>query len=682
MIPATAILALAGAFCGWVYWRREFAVRGRLLLALARVLAVAAVASVLWNPDVSVGGAAGPARWAILDASPSMAAIDQEGAPVEATARERVQALAAAGARVLAAGDGADGRSRLAGAVATAAEAGAREIVLVTDRRLADPVATAAAARRLEVGLTVDSGVAVAAPNVGIGRFDLPRTVAPGQPLEGRVEIEGWIGGVLSANGSRPEGAGQARGAAGQGAGVSPPSGSRPEGAAGDSGTVAVVSAVAGPPAAAVAVVIAVDRSPRRTLQLPMPADGRASSAAFVLEDLPPGARRVEARLQRPDAFPLDDRRVRIVHVGSEEPGVLLASFAPGWEARFLLPVLAQATGLPARGWVRTGPDRFQPMTGGRTPPGDPLDEAGLARLMGRAEVVVALGVDGAARQYLGRAAARAQRILVFPATGAGAEAAGVAAGDPLEGEWYVSGAPPSPVAGELGGFALGRLPPLSGVMPLLAEHGGVALEARRGGAGTPRPALVLRDEGGQRSAVALAGGFWRWAFRDGEPVEGYRRLWAAVAGWLIAEDRSRGGAGVRPAGTVFSQGAPLPWRARGHEGREVRVAVVDSTGASVLDSVLLVPASGAFATPPLPPGPYRFHAEAEDTTAGVFEVESYSGDMLRRPVAASELTVPLAPDRAAGAGKRPLRTLPWPYLVALTALCCEWTGRRRAGLR
>lgn len=645
MIPAMAVLLLAGGFCAWVYYRREFAVRGRLLLTLARVVAVAAVASVLWNPEVSTGGGAGSVRWAILDASPSMAALDRHGRPVETSAADRAEALAAAGARVLAAGDGPGGGSELAGAVATAAEAGAREIVLVTDRRLADPVATAALARRLEVGLAVDSGVAGAAPNVGISRFDLPRTVAPGQSLEGRVEIEGWSGGASPVGGSQP----------------SPP---------------------LPPPAAAVAVVVAVDGVARQTLQLPLPADGRASFATFVLEALPPGPRRVEARLQRPDAFPRDDRRVRIVQVGSEDPGVLLASFAPGWEARFLLPVLAQATGLPARGYIRTGPDRFQPMTGGRTPPDGPLDRAGLARLMRRAELVVAMGVDGAAQEYLGRAAAQARRIVVFPAAGAGAAAAGVAAGDPQDGEWYVSGTPPSPLSGELGGLVLGSLPPLSGVMPLLNQGGSVALEARRGGAGTPRPVLVLRNENGRRSTVALAGGFWRWAFRNGEPVESYRRLWGAVAGWMIADERSRGMAGVRLAGTVFPVGAPLLWSAHGHEGGEVRLTVADSTGASVLDSVLPVPASGAFATPALPPGPYSFRATAGDTAAGVFEVESYSGDMLRRPVAASELTVAPARDGPAGQGRRPLRTLPWPYLVALTALCCEWTGRRRAGLR
>lgn len=657
LIPALALLLLAGGFCCWVYYRREFAVQGRFLLTLARVLAVAAVAAVLWNPEVSTRSiGAAPARWAVLDASPSMAALDETGTPVGESAAARAQALASEGARVLRAGEGGAG-SRLAEAVATAAEAGAREVVLVTDLRVADPVAAAAQARRLGVGLSVDSGVAVAAPNLGLSRFLLPASVEQGRPVEGRIELSG-----SSAS-----------------------------------------------PGRSVEVVVSVDGSPRQTLEAPLPLAGGMSTVEFALEaPLPPGPRRIEASLQHEDAFPLDDRRIGIVKVGAEEPGAVLVSFAPGWEPRFLLPVLAQATGLAAQGYLRTGPGRFQPMTSdGTASPRGSVDEAALARLLGRAEVVVAMGVDGGAQEFLGRAASRARGVVVFPADGPGAAAGGVAAGGPQDGEWYVSGLPPSPIAGELEGFAFERLPPLTGVMPLLAQggsvalggsmapDGSVALEVRRGGAGEPRPVLLLRREGDRRTAVVLARGFWRWAFRDGEPVERYRRLWAAVAGWMISGQAPVGGAGVRPAVAVNALGAPVPWTARGHEGGELRLIVADSAGAVVLDSTVTVPSSGTFVTPPLPPGPYRFQAEASsrevpaaealhpaDTSSGVFEVEPYSGDMMRRPVNPSELTV--APDRGRldGRRSRPLRTYPWPYLVVLSALCCEWTGRRRAGLR
>ena len=66
----------------------------------------------------------------------------------------------------------------------------------------------------------------------------------------------------------------------------------------------------------------------------------------------------------------------------------------------------------------------------------------------------------------------------------------------------------------------------------------------------------------------------------------------------------------------------------------------------------------------------------------GAFQVEAFTDEMLQRPVDAADLTMP-APDRdAATDGSRPLRTWPFPYLVILGALCAEWIGRRRAGLR
>ena len=55
---------------------------------------------------------------------------------------------------------------------------------------------------------------------------------------------------------------------------------------------------------------------------------------------------------------------------------------------------------------------------------------------------------------------------------------------------------------------------------------------------------------------------------------------------------------------------------------------------------------------------------------------------MLRLPVPATELSVPVPPASAALPRSRPLRTWPLAYLVILAALCMEWIGRRRAGLR
>ena len=638
-----AVLLLAGAFCGWIYYRREFEVRARGALLAARLVAVAGVVALLWNPEVPTGPrGAGPARYVVLDASASMAARTAT-APDSAIwdeAVRRAAALAEDGARILVTGDGvrpadparlADlrpvgARSLLAEAVAVAAEAGAREVMLLTDRRVRDPVATAAAARRLGVGLAVDS-LPGAAPNLGVGRLVLPASVERGETVRGRVEIEGDAPGRDS-----------------------------------------------------VTVAISLDGRPVQSLRLPVPAPGGAGAATFTL-GLEAGPHRVTARIEGVDAFPDDDERAAIVVVDPEETGVLLVSFAPDWEPRFLLPVLRQVTGLPVRGFLRTGPDRFQPMDAAG-PAGATVDEAALRRLLGRAEMVVAMGLDGAAAEFIAGPTARTRRLLVFPVDEAGAAAAGVAAGGALGGEWYLDTPPPSPIAGELARFADAGLPPLSGILPLLDRGGGGALGVRLGGAGEPRAALVLRSEGGRRIGVALARGFWRWAFRDGAPREHYRALWAAVGGWMMADEPLAAGPGVRPAAPILPRGEAVGWLGRGHEGDEVRVAITDSAGATILDSAIVVPSGGRFTTGALPPGRYRYDVATPDSAAGAFEVETHTDEMLRLPVPAAELAAPAPAGGPAPTRNRPLRTWPPAYLIVLAALCAEWFGRRRAGLR
>ena len=639
-----AVLLLAGAFCGWIYYRREFEVRARGALLAARLVVVAGVVALLWNPEVPTPSrGAGPARYLVLDASASMAAHTAPTPPDPARAIwdeavRRAAALAEDGARILVAGDGVHAadpsrlgdlhpvaaRSLLAEAVAVAAEAGAREVVLLTDRRVRDPVATAAVARRLGVGLAVDT-LPGAAPNLGVGRLVLPATAERGETVRGRVEVEG-------------------------------------DAPARDSVTVAIT----------------LDGRPVQSLRLPVPAAGGASAATFTLGGgLEAGPHRVTARIEGADAFPDDDERAAIVVVDPEETGVLLVSFAPDWEPRFLLPVLRQVTGLPVRGFLRTGPDRFQPM-GAADPT---IDAAALRRLLGRAEMVVAMGVDGAAAEFIEGPTARTRRLLVFPVDATGAAAGGVVAGGALAGEWYLDAAPPSPIAGELARFEAAGLPPLTGILPLLDQHGGSALGLRLGGAGEPRAGLVLRSEGGRRVGVALARGFWRWAFRDGAPREHYRTLWAAVGGWMMADEPLAAGPGVRPAAPILPRGEAVRWLGRGHEGEEVRVAVTDSAGAPILDSAIVIPPGGRFTTGELPPGRYQYRAPP-DTAAATFEVETHTDEMLHLPVPATELTVPTPAGTAAPARSRPLRTWPPAYLIVLAALCAEWIGRRRAGLR
>ena len=642
LAPALLVLLLAGGFCGWVYYRREFTVRSRPLLLAARLATVAGVVAIIWNPMIPTTPAgAPPARFVILDASASMAAGTPDGTPLWEAAVERARTLAGDGARLLVAGtattawdpDSLDAAapdgvgSVLADAVRVAAEAGAREITLVTDGRVGDPVAATAIARRLGVSLGVDS-LPRAAANLALARLVLPASAERGETVRGSVEVEG----------------------------------------------TAITDSVT--------VTVAVDGRTHTALRMAAPGGGIAT-ASFNLgaaAALGPGAHRVTARIEHADAFPLDDERAAIVEIDPEETGVLLVSFAPDWEPRFLLPVLSQVTGLPVRGFLRTGPDRFQPMDA--PPGGEVIAGDALERLLGRAGIVVAMGVDAAAAAFLEPATARTRRLLLFPRDGAGAAVGGVATGGPLPGEWYLDEPPPSPIAGEAGRFASGGLPPLSGILPVIDDGGGSALNVLLGGAGDPETALVLREDGRRRAAVVLARGFWRWAFRDDEPREHYRRLWAAVGGWLMADEPLGAGPGVRPTGAVLPRGVPLRWRGGGYEGEEAGLTVTDSAGSVVLDSAVAVPTGGFFTSPPLPPGRYGFTVAASDTTGGDFEVTSFSGDMLNRALDPAELTVRTFADGDSFEGSRPLRTWPLLYLVILGALCCEWVGRRRAGLR
>ncbi|TVP78513.1 MAG: hypothetical protein EA352_01975, partial [Gemmatimonadales bacterium] len=83
------------------------------------------------------------------------------------------------------------------------------------------------------------------------------------------------------------------------------------------------------------------------------------------------------------DEWPADDRQE--ARLDALPDGILLISVAPDWEPRTLLPVLERSTGLPAEGWLRTGPPgeaaRWLPLHGPDGAPaagsGAPLPETG-----------------------------------------------------------------------------------------------------------------------------------------------------------------------------------------------------------------------------------------------------------------------------------------------------------------
>jgi hypothetical protein len=244
-------------------------------------------------------------------------------------------------------------------------------------------------------------------------------------------------------------------------------------------------------------------------------------------------------------------------------------------------------------------------------------------------------------------------------------------------------------LAADLAGAHLRDLPPLVDLLPLAdPDPGSVPLRLQFRGSGPFAAALVLRRDGVRRQAVVLASGFWRWAARDVEGRDAYRRLWSGVAGWLMEKDPGGAAREARPERRVFAPGQEVRWRIPGEGGDSVRLRVM-AAGDTVLDT--LVTAGPAVAVGALPPGSYAYqvHGPGNARSEGRFDVEDRTLEML--PVRAAPSAGGAAPgagDGATGAsvgavrGSRPLRTTPWPYLLILGLLCAEWVGRRRAGLR
>jgi hypothetical protein len=368
---------------------------------------------------------------------------------------------------------------------------------------------------------------------------------------------------------------------------------------------------------------------------------------------------------------------------GRESGGLVIVSLQPDWEPRALLRVLGDATGLPARGYLRAGPDRFVPM-GRALERNRPVDSATVRASAGGAALLVLHGLDARTDAWGRSLAATPLPVLLWPLDAAGAAAARVPVRPPEPGEWYVSGEVlPSPVAGDLAGARLQDLPPLSGLMPLEgAPSSAVPLDVRLAGTGPARPAVVLDASGGRRRAVALASGFWRWEARGGAARDAYRRLWSGVGGWLLRQDPASAVAEVRPERWVGPAWRRMGWWIPSDAPDTLTLELSDSAGGLVADTTL---ASGSDAfTPPLPPGTYRYRARAGDRVLGEgrFDMEARSDELLQRRAAPD--VAPSASRAGEGVARsgHPLRSGPWPYLLVLLLLCAEWIGRRRVGLR
>lgn len=665
-----AVLAMASlAMVAYLYGRRELPGRGRKLLAGLRWLAIAILLLLLFDPEVPVSPLSGEGErvQVLLDGSLSMAAPLRPGEESRRWDEAAGEARRAAGrgGEVLVFGDSPravpvdslaafepnSARSRLVPALRAAAEAGASRVVVVTDGAIDDLAEVDRIMPLLGMQLDIRTIGSEEVGNLGLAEVEAPVWAEAGKPFEVRV----GVGGV----GELPD---SARIVLRQGDQV-------------------VTEGV-----------------------VPAPEPGRLSTAVLTVTPEVPAdgeAVRYEIALETGDPIPDDDRRSIFVNVDEIPAGLTLVSFRSDWEPRFLQPVLAQALGLPVRGYLQLQGGRFIRLASGPET-GRPVEEAEVRRAVERAEIVVLHGLDRSSPEWARNAAGSSSRALIFPAGEGEIPGLPLRVTAPVPGDWAPSRTiPASPVTEFLTGLDVGLLPPLSSARRVEIPDGGWAPLAVERGAGSSAPVAIGLEDEGRRTVVALADGFWRWAFRDGAPRQAYRRLWSAVGGWLLDGGSRVDTAPLRPLERVVTRGGSVRWVAgratsstpdsAGSATDSVGLRITDAEGVAVVDTVLALVPGDTISLPALAPGSYRYEAvgaaasEGEPAAAaGEFVVESYSPEFLRAPVAISDFEA--AAERAAtierGGATKPLHTEPWPYLALVLLVSTEWIFRRRWGLR
>ncbi len=345
------------------------------------------------------------------------------------------------------------------------------------------------------------------------------------------------------------------------------------------------------------------------------------------------------------DAEPDDDVRWRRLVI-TPTPGVVVIAARPDWDARFLYSTLSSVVDAPVRGYVQLQRDRWRRMDDLRVVSTNEV--TGAAR---RADLLVVRG-DSTAWSGFGRAR------LFWPGQG-------------VAGDWYLTIAGASPLAGAFAGLDPDSLPPVTAATAV-PDGDWVALTAKLARRGSAVPVISGREARGREIVVGIEG-LHRWAFGGGEAEQAWRTMMANAAAWLLAAP-AIDSAAAEPIRSAVEWGQPLRFRRGIAAGAPTLLPIELRTDSMVIRDTLRFDAEG-IAEVVAPPGRYRYRA---GDASGTVTVERYASELVPGRVTLPARSAAVTPAPA----RRSLRELLPLFALAVLGLALEWVIRRRLGMR
>lgn len=399
------------------------------------------------------------------------------------------------------------------------------------------------------------------------------------------------------------------------------------------------------------------------------------SAARVVVQPLEPfAARRMAVRLPLPrgarsialsaavaapnDVEGRNDTLVTTIDV-TDRPRAVFVSTAPDLDVRETLRVLRGAVAVPARAYLRVAPNVWREE--GTLAPVSAGDVEQRAREAG----LLVLHGDTA---WAGVAAVRRGALVLWTSAPPPAPPRAGQISPPVE--WFLAGAPASPLSAAFELLPFDSLPPLA--VGEAIEGGVPLLEARVGRVGARRVIAAAGGDGAQRRVRIAGSGYAGWVQRGGRSADAFSALWGAIFDWTAASEGA--GRGAQLASLPVRAGEPVRWR-RGGADSSVLLALTDAAGRVDTITLRFAGASDVIETAPLAEGVY---AVREGEISRPLVVNPSREWVPRAPVPAPDRSEAGAPSAPA----RPLRDASWPFVAALLLLCAEWLLRRTIGLR